>query len=274
MWVALIVLLLGIGGGVLYILTRPSPTHDGGAVVTPTATLTVDPATVEKGQSVTLHWSAQNASDLDLEPGVGKVQAQGSLSVTPQDSTTYTLTAAGPGGAQSPLAHVSVTIQPPRTPPKEVGPVTASLTLEPTRVEKGQSVKLLWDSQNATDLDLEPGVGRVPAAGSRSVTPQESTMYTLTATGPGGTKRPSAHVIVTNPPPPPPPIDQKAVRAAITMGDFLLGRGEYDDAIASYQKGLKLDPSNALLLQKLEAGIKACKKENAILNEGLKCGSH
>jgi len=274
MWVALIVLLLGIGGGVLYILTRPSPTHEGGGVVAPTATLTVDPATVEKGQSVTLHWSAQNATGLDLEPGLGKVQAQGSMSVTPQDSTTYTLTAAGPGGAPSPLAHVSVTIQPLRTPPKEAGPVTASLTLEPTRVEKGQSVKLLWDSQNATDLDLEPGVGRVPAAGSRSVTPPESTTYTLTATGPGGAKRPSAHVIVTNPPPPPPPVDQKAVRAAMTMGDFHLGRGEYDDAIASYQKGLRLDPSNSLLLQKLEAGIKACKKENAILNEGLKCGSN
>jgi hypothetical protein len=60
----------------------------------------------------------------------------------------------------------------------------------------------------------------------------------------------------------------------MTMGDFHVTRGEYDDAIASYQKGLKLDPSNSLLLQKLEAGIKACKKENAILNEGMKCGSN
>jgi len=274
MWAALILLLVGIGGGGLYIATRQSAPHDGGTIATPTASLSAEPATVEKGQSVTLRWSSQNVTELDLEPGVGKVQAQGSTSVTPQDSTTYTLTATGPGGTQSPLAHVSVTIQPPPPPPKEVGPVKASLTLEPTRVEKGQSVKLLWDSQNATDLDLEPGVGKVPAEGSRSVTPQDSTTYTLTATGPAGTKRPTARVIVTNPPPPPPPIDQKAVRAAITMGDFLLGRGEYDDAIASYQKGLKLDPSNSLLLQKLEAGIKACKKENAILNEGLKCGSH
>ena len=278
-WAALIVLVLGIGGGALYIWTRPSTpvtttSTTSGPAATPTATLSAEPATVEKGQSVTLHWSAQNATDLDLEPGVGKVAAAGSQSVTPQDSTTYTLTGTGPGGTPSPLAHVSITIQPPPTPPKEVGPVKASLTLEPTRVEKGQSIKLLWDSQNATDLDLEPGVGKVPAAGSKSVTPEESTTYTLTATGPGGTKRPSAHVIVTNPPPPPSRVDQKAVRAAMTMGDFHVTRGEYDDAIASYQKGLKLDPSNSLLLQKLEAGIKACKKENAILNEGMKCGSN
>ncbi len=273
MWAALIVLLVGIGGFGLYIAKWRSPAHEGDTVVTPTATLSADPASVEKGQSVTLHWSAQNATDLDLEPGVGKVQAEGSTSVIPQDSTTYTLTATGPGGTPSPLAHASVTIQPPPLPPKEVGPVKAGLTLEPTKVEKGQSVKLLWDSQNATDLDLEPGVGRVPAAGSRSVTPQETTTYTLTATGPGGTKRPSAHVIVTNPPPPPPPVDQKAVRAAITMGKFLKGRFEYDEAIASFQKGLKLDPSNAELRQELEDTIKTCKKENAIMHEGLKCGS-
>jgi len=48
-----------------------------------------------------------------LEPGVGKVQASGSSSVTPQDSTTYTLTATGPGGTQSATARVTVTIPPP-----------------------------------------------------------------------------------------------------------------------------------------------------------------
>jgi tetratricopeptide (TPR) repeat protein len=58
------------------------------------------------------------------------------------------------------------------------------------------------------------------------------------------------------------------------LGDFHLGRGEYDDAIASYEEGLKLDPSNAALRQKLDGAIKACKKENAILNEGLNCGAH
>jgi hypothetical protein len=63
-----------------------------------------------------------------------------------------------------------------------------------------------------------------------------------------------------------------AVKGKITLGDFHLGRGEYDDAIANYEEGLKLDPSNPVLLQKLEKTIQACKKENAILNEGFKCG--
>jgi peptidoglycan-associated lipoprotein len=80
-------------------------------------TLTAEPSTVEKGQAVTLSWTSQNATDLDLEPGVGKVQAQGSSSVTPQDSTTYTLTATGPGGTQSATARVTVTLPPPPPPP-------------------------------------------------------------------------------------------------------------------------------------------------------------
>jgi peptidoglycan-associated lipoprotein len=80
-------------------------------------TLTAEPSTIEKGQSVTLSWSSQNATDLDLQPAVGKVQASGSSSVTPQDSTTYTLTATGPGGTQSATARVTVTVPPPPPPP-------------------------------------------------------------------------------------------------------------------------------------------------------------
>jgi peptidoglycan-associated lipoprotein len=83
----------------------------------PTVTLTAEPSTVEKGQSVTLSWTSQNATDLDLQPGVGKVQAQGSTTATPDDSTTYTLTVTGPGGTATATARVTVTIPPPPPPP-------------------------------------------------------------------------------------------------------------------------------------------------------------
>jgi hypothetical protein len=58
------------------------------------------------------------------------------------------------------------------------------------------------------------------------------------------------------------------------MGIFHAGRSEYDAAITNFQDGLRLDPSNAELRQKLEETIRVCKKENAILNEGLKCGGN
>ena len=169
----------------------------------PTAALTADATTVDKGKSVTLSWSSKNATELDLEPGLGKVPAEGSKSVTLQESTTYTLTATGPGGTKSASASVSVKSAPPPPPPPS--PVTATLTANPTNVEKGKSTTLSWSSKNATELDLEPGVGKVPAEGSKSVTPQDSTTYTLTATGPGGKQNISANVSVSAQVPPPPP---------------------------------------------------------------------
>ncbi len=93
---------------------------------------------------------------------------------------------------------------PPPPPPPPAAPV-CNLSAEPTTVEKGQSATLTWSSQNATDLDLEPTVGKVQASGSQSVTPDDSTTYTLTATGAGGNTSCNARVTVTQPPPPPPP---------------------------------------------------------------------
>jgi len=80
-----------------------------------------------------------------------------------------------------------------------------SLRAEPASVEKGHSVTLVWTSANATNLELEPGGGRVATEGSTSLTPDSSTTYTLSATGPGGTKITTARVTVTEPPPPTPP---------------------------------------------------------------------
>jgi len=82
----------------------------------PTVHLTAEPSTIERGQSVTLSWTSQNATDLNLVPGVGNVQAQGSTTVTPQESTAYTLTANGPGGSVTETARVTVTGPPPAAP--------------------------------------------------------------------------------------------------------------------------------------------------------------
>jgi len=81
----------------------------------------------------------------------------------------------------------------------------------PSTIESGQSVTLSWTSENATSLDLQPGVGAVQSSGSTSVSPTESTTYTLTATGSGGTATATARVTVTSAPPPPAPAQPSAV---------------------------------------------------------------
>jgi hypothetical protein len=54
------------------------------------------------------------------------------------------------------------------------------------------------------------------------------------------------------------------VRAAITEGDFLKGRGEYGDAIAAYRRALNMDPSNGELLERIRQTERAQATEKTI----------
>ena len=90
-----------------------------------------EPSTIERGQSATLRWRVGNATDISIDHGIGAVQAQGSRRVFPSESTTYTLAAKGPGGADSGTASVTVTVPPPPPPPPPPKPkVTVSEMLE------------------------------------------------------------------------------------------------------------------------------------------------
>ncbi len=83
----------------------------------PTVTLNASPSSVKSGDTVTLSWTSTDATDLDIEPGVGKVAVQGSTPVNPTDSTTYTVTATGPGGSATASARVTVGAAPAEAPP-------------------------------------------------------------------------------------------------------------------------------------------------------------
>lgn len=78
---------------------------------------TVEPSSIQRGNSATLRWSTQNATDLAIDQGIGAVQASGSRQVFPSNTTTYMLTARGPGGTATASATVTVTAPPPPPPP-------------------------------------------------------------------------------------------------------------------------------------------------------------
>ena len=90
---------------------------------------------------------------------------------------------------------------PPPPPPPPPAP-TASLSANPSTIERGQSTTLTWQTQNATDITIS-GIGTVEPSGSRQVSPPDSINFRLTAKGPGGTQEATARVTVTTPPPPP-----------------------------------------------------------------------
>lgn len=86
--------------------TTPAPAP--APAPSPTVTLNATPTSIPTGQTSTLSWSSTNATDLDIEPGIGKVSPQGTTPVTPNDSTTYTITATGSGGSATASARVDV----------------------------------------------------------------------------------------------------------------------------------------------------------------------
>jgi len=95
--------------------------------------------------------------------------------------------------------HKKAAAPPPPAPPAATAPEpTASITATPDTITAGQSVVLTWHSTDATSATIE-GIGPVPTAGTRTVSPTESTDFNLTVTGDGGTANATAHVTVNAP---------------------------------------------------------------------------
>lgn len=163
----------------------------------PTSSLTVSPGTITKGESATLSWTSQNATNCDITPGIGSVRPQGSMSITPTADTVYSLSCNGAGGTTGSTATIAVTAQP--APPAPLAP-TSNLTVTPASITKGESATLAWTSENATECSIQPGIGPVKPQGSMPVTPTADTAYTLTCTGAGGTTSSAGNLQVTVPP--------------------------------------------------------------------------
>lgn len=66
------------------------------------------PPSIRAGQSATLSWSAQGASSVSIDNGVGHVGVSGSIEVSPTKTTTYTLTASD--GTTTLTATATVTV--------------------------------------------------------------------------------------------------------------------------------------------------------------------
>jgi peptidoglycan-associated lipoprotein len=92
----------------------------------PTASISVNPNTIQAGQSATLSWQTTNATDVSID-GIGAVQPNGTQQVSPTDSTTYHLTAKGSGGTQDATARITVTQAPPPPPPPTPSPTDEDL---------------------------------------------------------------------------------------------------------------------------------------------------
>jgi hypothetical protein len=71
-------------------------------------------ATINLDQSATLTWDVANATSVTIQPDIGAVDPKGSVPVSPNSQTTYTLTAKG--GAETKVKEIAVSVNPFNTP--------------------------------------------------------------------------------------------------------------------------------------------------------------
>lgn len=131
----------------------------------PTASLSANPDSIQAGQPTQLTWRTENATDVELE-GVGKVDANGSRSVTPNSSTTYRLVAKGPGGTQEATARVTVEAAPP--------PVAQTATEEQLFAQNVKDVFFDYDS-----FELRPDAQQQAAANAAFLKQHPNIRFTI-----------------------------------------------------------------------------------------------
>ncbi|SPD74472.1 exported hypothetical protein [uncultured Desulfobacterium sp.] len=155
--------------------------------------LSADPGLIQVGESLTLSWQSFLADSCSIEPNIGVVGTSGTMTVSPTQTTTYTITATGPTGSTTDKETVYVVD--PTLPPS----VTISSDL--TQIDPGKFITLTWNVTNAETCVIEPGIGAVGPSGSIKISPAQTTTYTITASNPAGSATASTTVTVIYPAP-------------------------------------------------------------------------
>jgi len=127
---------------------EPTPTAATGPA--PALTLSVSPGTIEKGQSATLTWNANNAQTVVIEP-LGTVTTSGSRTVTPESSTTYSGKASAPNrSAAEATARLTVTTV---TDPPDGTPVRSGVGDGTTPIGDLQDINFEYDRYDIRSED-------------------------------------------------------------------------------------------------------------------------
>lgn len=165
----------------------------------PNCAFVTNPDTIDQGQSTRLVWGCQNATSCSIDNGIGSVPTNSGAkySVSPTQTTTYNLSCTGPGGNSSFPATVTVNI----VTVKKVPATVTSVSVSPVSTPLGTPATLSWTSTNADTCNIDNGIGQVGPNSSTSVNPSQTTTYTITCTGAGGTSAPSTATLTVYQPP-------------------------------------------------------------------------
>lgn len=90
------------------VASTDEPSGPPPAVASPTVELNAAPTTIKRGEESNLSWKSTNADSIVIDNGVGNVATQGTVTVAPLESTTFTVTASNSGGQAKASARITV----------------------------------------------------------------------------------------------------------------------------------------------------------------------
>ncbi|MBK8790211.1 MAG: hypothetical protein IPO28_08570 [Holophagaceae bacterium] len=151
------------------------------------------------GEPVVLKWECAGSAKVRLEPGGLELDGKSEVTVTPLESTRYTITANNAAGGQSRTVEVSVLG---RLTPALPATTATVCTFEASRtvVKPGEQVDLRWICQGDAKVRLEPGGLELDGQSSIAVVPDKTTVYTLSVSNLMGGSSRSVEVRVEAPP--------------------------------------------------------------------------
>lgn len=191
------VILLALAGTFCSGSREPEPAKAGPAKPAPVkiAQFYASTGAVARGEQALLCYGVENARAVRIEPGVESLPPSYSrcVPVTPNQTTTYTLTAEGEDGT---VATAKLNVEVVRGRPKPAAPGATPAATAPSgpviaafRTEKKPGLTLLcYEVEGAEAVTIDPAV--LPRSGALrgclGVAPHGPTTYTLTAYGHGG----------------------------------------------------------------------------------------
>jgi hypothetical protein len=167
------------------------------------------PANIKPGESSTLCYEVTNASSAQLNNGQSLNLQDSCITVSPTETTTYSITATGNDGQQQTSNEVQVTVTTPPPPPPLPAPTAVLEKPQPTEIKSGESSKLCYKVTNASSAKLNNDQSLDLKESCVTVSPAETTTYVITATSSDGQQQTSNEVqmtVITPPPPLPAPI--------------------------------------------------------------------
>src|SRR6476646_12062156 len=104
-----------------------------------------------------------------------------------------------------------------------VAPVSGTVSANPSKIDCSQNTQLAWVSKETVEAEMS-GMSPVPTSGEKTISPRQTTVYQLTASGPGGVVTPSTTVEVN-------PVVQSSLNASPAevryrrIGDKIIEQG-------------------------------------------------